>query len=123
MILNGIVRSLFFPLSLPLSFDYYLFHMFVRSIFRPLFLCPHLMPSSEEPRFGWEGEKNGNKITSFSGYSFCLHSVLLRLSTSLRFLFRYDSRFSKLVFNIQSGILIKSNLSIPLEYISRNDKI
>lgn len=34
-----------------------------------------------------------------------------------------DSRFSKLVFNIQNEILIKSNLPIPSEYISRNDKI
>lgn len=97
-----------------------------RLVYVPLpFVCPHLGWMSSERT---EREGNRNKITSFFGYGFFSPSFLPRRTAPLAYLLVFsisipDSRFSKLVFNIQNEILIKSNLPIPSEYISRNDKI
>lgn len=133
MVSNGIAFA--FSASSIASCDYYSFPMRrARSVEIRL-----PAPSAR----GWRGtrrkHKNGNKITSLS----LAHSLSLVMAFSsrpqpMRFLFASAllcsavssislshsiPRFSKLVFNIQNGILIKSNLSIPSEYISRNDKI
>lgn len=69
-------------------------------------------------------ERNGNKITSFSGYMALPRSLLPSSFLSSPLCFSIPFRFDilglvKLVFNIQSGILIKSNLLIPKNISAR----
>lgn len=116
--------------SVRILFIFIFGRLLAASISRPSCLCASAVrvpaPSMDVERTEREG--NRNKITSFFGYGFFSPSFLPRRIAPLAYLLVFsisipDSRFSKLVFNIQNEILIKSNLPIPSEYISRNDKI